>query len=295
MALSIHLGAHKTASTHLQNSLRLVGDQLRAAGLAYVHPGMLRNATLPLSYVLAQGQGAATDAGARQALQDMRAGCRDMLISEENILGLTRRSRLFSRSGEVYPRAARRLRHVMALAGGGPTVLYLSLRDPACFMASAFALQVSRGREIEFDAYLGGRDAADIGWAELVGRLAEVRGVSRIVLWRYEDYALLRPRILARLLPAGLAEHVPDPPPANVGLTQAGYDWLLRRASALMESGAEVDLPTLSQRARLRFPPGRGHAPLRPFDEKTGARSAANYAREIAALRTMPGVELLEP
>ncbi|RDD93162.1 hypothetical protein DTW92_19670, partial [Paracoccus pantotrophus] len=119
MALSIHLGAHKTASTHLQFSLRQVRDRLLGAGLAYVDPAMLRGQPLSLSAVLAQGIGGRDQDSARRMLLDMRQGCRDLLISEENILGMTHRSRLFSRRGEIYPRAAQRLRHVIALAGGG--------------------------------------------------------------------------------------------------------------------------------------------------------------------------------
>lgn len=291
MALSIHLGAHKTASTHLQFSLRQVRDRLLCAGLAYVDPAMLRGQPLSLSAVLAQGIGGRDQESARQMLLDMRQGCRDLLISEENILGMTHRSRLFSRRGEIYPRAAQRLRHVIALVGGGPAVVYLSLRDPASFIVSAFALQVAGGKEIDIAAYLGDRDPARSAWAGLVGRLAAVEGVSRIVLWRYEDYPALRPRLLERLLPAGLAAEVPDPPPANVSLTQAGYDWLLRRAA----SGEGIDQRTLARRARERFQPASGHARLRLLDDETHARSARNYAQDIAALRAMPGVEFLEP
>lgn len=291
MALSIHLGAHKTASTHLQHSLRQVRDGLREAGLALVDPNLLRGDPLSLSLILAQGMGGPDEAGARQVLRDLRQGCPDLLISEENILGLTHRSRLFSRKGELYPRAAARLRHVIALAGDEPAVLYLSLRDPASFIVSAFALQVAGGKEIDLDSYLCGRDPARSVWLDLVGRLAAVEEVLRIVLWRYEDYPALRPQLLERLLPPGLAGLVPDPPPANVGLTQAGYEWLLRRAAA----EPEADIRLLARRARARFQPAGGHAPLRLLDEATHARSAENYARDIEILRAIPGVELLEP
>ncbi|RDW14861.1 hypothetical protein [Paracoccus thiocyanatus] len=291
MALSIHPGAHKTASTHLQYSLRQVRDRLRAAGLAYLGPDLLRGQPLALSMILAQGLGGRDEAAARQAFRDMRGDCPDMLISEENILGLTHRTRLYSRRGEFYPRAATRLRHVIALADAGPAVLYLALRDPATFVVSAFGLQVAEGKEIDLEDYLCGRDPARSDWAGLVGRLAAVDNLSRIVLWRYEDYPALRPRLLERLLPQGLAAEVPDSPPANVGLTQPGYDWLLRRAAAF----PEADIRLLVRRARQRFHPADGHAPLRPLDEATYARSARNYARDIEALRAMPRVEFLAP
>ena len=166
-----------------------------------------------------------------------------------------------------------------------------SLRDPAAFNLSVFALQVGKGNEFDLKMFLNGRDPARIDWAGLVGRLRAVPGVARLVLWRYEDYPALRPRLLARLLPPALAVAVPDPPPANESLTQAGYDWFLRRAM----DEPDADLRSLARHALMRFPRAQGHGPLRLLSEAVRARSAAAYARDLAALAGLPGVELLAP
>ena len=246
MAVSIHLGAHKTASTHLQYSLRLGREALQAAGVFLAEPSMLRQAdAVPLEQALADGAGCAAEAECRQRLALARGAAPDLLLSEENILGGTRRGTLFSRRGLVYPFAARRLRQVIDIAGGGPVTLYLALRDPADFQVSAFSLQVMLGNELELAPYLQGRDPVRVGWSGLVRRLAAVEGVTRIVVWRYEDYAALRPRLLGLMLPEGMAEALPDPPRSNESLTQPGYDWLLRRALA----DSEADLRVLARRA----------------------------------------------
>lgn len=290
MALTIHLGAHKTASTHLQQSVRQVRDRLLAAGVFHADPVLLRG-SLPLAAALAKGPGSVPARRFSAELRRMRAGLPDLLLSEENILGGTHRERLHSARGVIYPEAQARVRQVIAMAGGGPATLLLAVRDPAAFHVSAFALQLSLGNEIELGAYLGGRDPARAGWAGLVARLAALEEAARIVVWRYEDYRQLRPRILALMLPPGLAALVPEPPPANVSLSQPGYEWFLRRAMA----DSEVDLRILAGRACRRFDRGAGHAPLRLLPEEDYRRSAANYARAIARLRRMPKVELLEP
>lgn len=290
MPLTIHLGAHKTASTHLQYSLRLARQQLRQGGVFYADPIQLRHDGLPLMNALATGRAELFDRTARR-LAAAREIFPEMLLSEENILGGTRRGRLSGRSGFVYPFALGRVRRVIALAGGGPVTLFLSLRDPAHFYVSAFALQMSYGAEVDFDSYLDGRDPARIGWTGLVRRLAGIEDVARIVVWRYEDYPALRQRLLARLLPPALVPHVPEPPPANESVTQAGYDWFVRRA---LEDD-DIDLPTLLRRARNRFPRAQGHAPLRPLGDADYARSARAYGEQIARLRLLPKVEYLEP
>lgn len=292
MAVSIHLGAHKTASTHLQYSLRLGREALRAKGVFLAEPSMLRDAgAIPLEQALAEGEGSAAQDLCRQQLDRLRGAAPDLLLSEENILGGTRRGTLFSRRGLVYPFAARRLRQTIAMAGGGPVVLYLALRDPADFQVSAFSLQVLLGNELELAPYLQGRDPVRVGWSGLVRRLAAVEGVARIVVWRYEDYPVLRPRLLDLMLPEGVAATLPDPPRSNESLTQPGYDWMLRRAMA----DSEADLRDLARRARRRFRRGDGHPPLRLLDEATRIRSARAYAAEIARIRTLVGVTLLEP
>lgn len=291
MALSIHLGAHKTASTHLQYSLRLVDDRLAAAGLCYADPALLRTAPLDLSQILSAGVGCPEEPAFRAALQERRQGCAELLISEENILGGTHRSRMFSRRGLLYPFAVRRLRQVLALAGERQAELYLAIRDPAGFNVSAFSLQVLLGNEIELAPWLRGRDPARVDWLGLVRRLAAMPEVVRLVVWRYEDYAALRPELLRRLLPEGLAPAVPEPPPSNEGLTQAGYDWFLRRAMV----DTEADLRQLAARARRRFRRADGHGPLRPLSAEDYARSAESYAAQVAALRGLRKVEFLQP
>ena len=293
MALTIHLGAHKTASTHLQYSLRLARDDLRAGGVFLAEPSMLREdqAAIPLSRALAEGEAGAAQAECAQLMAVARGDAPDLLLTEENILGGTRRGTMFSRRGVLYPFAARRLRQVLAMTGGGPATLYLALRDPVAFNVSAFALQVSLGNEIELAPYLQGRDAARVGWAGLVRRLAAIEGVERVVVWRYEDYRALRPRLLQKLLPPQLAALVPDPPHSNESLTQAGYDWFLKRAMV----DSEADLRVLARRARNRFRRVDGHAPLRLLDAADHARGAAHYADEIALLRGLARVTYLEP
>lgn len=291
MALSIHLGAHKTASTHLQYALRQVREPLAGAGLCYVDPGLLRTAPLDLTQILSAGLDAPQEPAFRDALQALRHGCSDMLLSEENILGGTHRSRLVSRKGVLYPFAVRRLRQVLALAQEKQAALYLAIRDPASFHVSAFSLQVLLGNEIELAPYLRGRDPAQVDWLGLVRRLAAMREVTRLVVWRYEDYAALRPALLRMMLPNGLAEAVSDPPPSNEGLTQAGYDWLLRRVRA----NADADQRQLAARARNRFRRADGHGPLRLLPPEDYARSAENYAAQVAAMAGLRKVEFLHP
>lgn len=287
--LSIHLGAHKTASTHLQLSLWRARDHLGRGGVFYAGPSVLR--CLPLAAALESGEPNPSAEECRRELACMAANHPHLLLSDENILGGTHRNGMALAQEALYPFALRRVRQLIAMTGRGPATLFLSLRDPASFTVSAFALQVMHGNETDFSAYLGGRDPARVGWAGLVQRLAMIETVARIVVWRYEDYRALRPQLLRLLVGSDLAGMVSDPPPRNVSLSQPGYDWLLAQAA----TGSADDLQDLAREARDRFRPGRGHPPLRLLGTDDHARSARHYDAEVARLRSIPKVEFLAP
>lgn len=293
MALILHLGAHKTATTHLQKSLQLAVGTLAEAGIYYAGPDLLRGDDCPLvEAVAAKGRIAHTHAErAGAVLQQARTDYRDLLISDENLLGGTNRMGLFDRRGRIYPLAAARLRRIIELAGEQDVTVALSVRDPAAFMVSAFSLQITRGRELDIRDYLCGRDPAAISWSELAQRLLGVAGVGRLVVWRYEDYGRLRPQVLARLLSAGIALQIPEPPPANVGLTQKAYEWLIHRA---MED-SDADLRSLVKEAWRKYPKSADQPGLRLLDDDEYQRSAAAYLADLEALRAIPGVEFLSP
>ncbi|MTH77730.1 hypothetical protein [Paracoccus aestuariivivens] len=288
--LSIHLGAHKTASTHLQFSLRQVEEQLRERGLAYADPRTLRK-EMPLSDALAKGSRSKEAAECRRQLTGLRESHETLLLSEENILGGTHRNNLISKWGMLYPNAGPRIRRVIDLAGGGPATLFLSVRDPAAYNVSAFALQVQQGNEVDIGHYLRGRDPSRIRWSGLVRRLSFIPAVEKIVVWRYEDYRALRPLLLNYLLSEDLAALVPEPPPSNVSMTQPGYEWFL----AKLQAGTDLERRVLVRRAQRRFSRADGHPPLRLFEDDVYARSAVNYATEITRIRRQSKVEFLDP
>ncbi|MDN3713090.1 hypothetical protein QWZ10_17480 [Paracoccus cavernae] len=91
MALILHLGAHKTATTHLQKSLQLAVETLAEAGIYYAGPDLLRTDLCPLvDGVGAKGpQGHAKAQRASAVLHQAQADFPHLLVSDENLLGGT--------------------------------------------------------------------------------------------------------------------------------------------------------------------------------------------------------------
>lgn len=285
MAVALHLGAHKTASTHLQHSLRACRAAFAGAGLRYLDPADLRADGFRLG-LIAQG-GTRSESAARR-FAEAAAREKRLLLSEENILGSALSAQPAGR-GRLYPDAAQRLARVTGLLGGRRAQVFLAVRDPAGFLVSSYGQRLISGVVEPFERYLGARDPSALRWADLVGRLAGVPGVHEITIWRYEDWPKIAPAVFARMLPGELAQKVQlTGGVVHPGLSARAHEWIM---AELSQGRASAETP---REARARFPKRPGEAGIMPFDEEVRARIARAYADDLSALRAMTGVTLLE-
>lgn len=286
LPLALHLGAHKTASTHLQKTLRAAAPAMAARGLLWLGPAELRGSGLRLGLVAAGAPGAGAAARAlRAALASQPAA----LLSEENILGTPHAPRP-DRAPELYPQADARLERVLAAADRPRVRLFLGLRDPAGFLTSAYGQSLLGGQIAPFADWLGGVAPEALRWSGLVARLRTLPGVAGVVLWRFEEYPAVLPALLAALLPADLAAQLR---PA-AGVTHPGLS-ARAQAQVMAALAAGTAGPETAQAARRLYPKGPQEPGFLPFDAAVRAASAAAYAADLARMAAWPAVRLLRP
>lgn len=294
MRIIVHLGAHKTASTHLQLAMGRARTALAGQGVAMFLPDDLRRRGLRLADCLsAEPEDRSHSAVIRQAFAKAARGARQMLISEENILGSAHQPAMI-REARFYPDAGRRLARLRGLLPTGHVTLALALRDPAGFLVSAYSQRLLSGRLEAFEHYRAGLDPAALSWCELVERLRAAMPAAGLALWPYEDYPANARAVLAVLLgDDDMARLVRlGPGRAHPGLSAAAHDALMAEARALADAPAEA-VQARARELRRRFDRAQGHAPLAPLDQATQGRAAASYAQELAQLAAQPGIHLL--
>lgn len=321
MSLTVHVGAHKTATTHLQSTLRAMIPALLAAGMVYSDVAHWRGrrelagglsrlsarmaarheaAASPSPFRAGQGAGAGGRRGnpfrgdqqaIAHVIDRMVEIWPQVLLSEENILGGIRSDRLFGPGSVLYPNAHARIDALALMLRRRPVRLCLSIREPSAFLTSAFAMQVMGGRQLLFEDYLNGFRPEALSWSGLAERLLSVPGVAGLTVWRYEDYPAIRPVIFERLLPPGLAQAAPDLPAVNVSMSQDAFDAVRQRAM----DDSEADLTRMARRAARQFPRKPGERALQVVDPATTRLCAAAYAEDCARLSAMAGVDLLTP
>lgn len=290
MTTRIHIGVHKTATTELQQALKAVEWRLARGGMCYLRPDGLRGRMVQLEKVLGDPGTQATQL-AQARLAQATDGLGHLLLSEENILGTTRRASVLGQGGAVYPAAQDRLACLLALLNRAEAEIFMAVRDPASFLTSTFGQQLRQPMPVHEDVYLRDFRLQAFSWADLARRLLAVPGVRRLTVWRYEDYAALRPQILQAMIGRRAAQRVAPAQMVNPGISQAAYDAFV--AAALEDS--DTPTRTLLAAACRRFPKAEGVAPMRILAPELHAESQHRYASDMDDLAGLDRVRLLRP
>lgn len=285
----VHIGAHKTATTHAQEILGSRRAELAELGICFHGRDILRRRRL--ESLCRPGRQRIKDADVIRSLR--RAWSmfrlrptrqpRVMLLSEESMLGAPRQLL----EGCFYPEAAERMRNLGDMLGGGPITLFLSVRNPATLLPSAYT-QCLRG---------GIRDLPRMPevesinlrmtptWTDLVRRIREGLPRARLVAWRFEDYIASQGGYLDMLVGAPVGGWPARTAPASTrGLSAETIGRIL---------SLDGSLGSGEHRARCRelCKDDDGSRPWRPFSSDTMARMSEAYEADIAQLeQSFPGV-----
>lgn len=285
----LHLGAHKTATTHMQGLFALRRDAYAAGGVDPIPLAPLRALRLPgpsrRDWRVWLG-GAALRRGALAALAPLRRGPDVVLLSDEDFLGWTGDAI----AAPAYPNAAARLRALRAMTATAERRLFLATRGWDGLLPSAY-VQTLRWAPAPggFAAFKARFDARPPSWAELAARLRALFPDAPLTVWRYEDYAAHGPAILSAVSGVDPGPGPALPPPAR---TRSPAAAAVAQAERLDAAG-----PSDQRRAAVRAlfdadaaASGPAFAPLSQA-ERDVLREA--YARDLARLAALDGVTLM--
>ena len=298
----LHVGAHKTATTHIQQTLDAIRSQLVQGGTDAIPVDLFRPVwkaqTLRFGRyrrmhraALLRGWPVPTadlDRFARD-LDGLRAGPGRILISEENLPGETDAAV----GAGPYPDLVPRLRLLRALLEGvsrraghrDPAIhLLLCIRDMGSFLPSVYAealkfFPVPR----PFETAMGAALQTPPRWCDVVQGIRKAMPRARLTVWRYEDYQANSRDILA-LLAGTDPGPLPDLPRPTQTMTPSAA------AVRAVEAMADLDmLPFHARIARVReaysaAPANPDHPAFRPLSDAQLARCTRAYEADCAQL-----------
>lgn len=282
----IHIGAHKTATTHLQETLTVVRPALAARGLDYIPNPLVREALLarkiwqrrPLARLPLVGPRHMREA-IEAVVAPLRLGPETVVLSEENILGVPEQIL----RQPFYPQAAQSIARLASLAGRARLVMFLSIRGYDTLLPSAYAESL-KFRPPRPGGFVGARLAArPPSWHDLVSQIHRAAPGVPLRIWRQEDYRENAAAIMSEV--CGL-ELGPLPDISDPSWTRSPTVEGIRAAEALD--------PGLSMQARRErvgeiYATAEGER-FRPFDEAERATLRARYEADLARIeRDFPG------
>lgn len=289
-SVAFHVGAHKTATTHLQWSLQRASFRLANAGVQYYGPDHFRlpRRSLNRLFGLRHGTAITPRRAAADQLALMRKGAHRLVLSEENFIGVLNNPRRKA-VRQHYPEAADRIAALAAALQAPHFALCIGIRHPAGYLNSGYGQQLLGGRIMSMEQYLRRHPLENVDWLSLVERLRDARGVSHVTVWRYEDYGPLFPRICGALVGEDAAPLVrPYKRPTHVGLSA-------RAVAAVHAQFDGTNAQGLAQKYRTAFPTGDEYPGFDGFDKAAHAAVSAAYDAQCAAIAGLSGVTFLTP
>jgi hypothetical protein len=145
MEWRLHCGVHKTATTHLQDTLERQRATLAEAGISVIPRAASRDISLGRTLCGIGWRGLLPEGARRRMFSAAldRLGCTEpvMVWSDENLIG--RPEEMLS--DPMFPRLEKRLRNLAIATRGARHHLFLSVRDPADILPSVYAQSLRTG------------------------------------------------------------------------------------------------------------------------------------------------------
>ncbi len=290
-SVALHIGAHKTATTHLQRSFQVQQAALIENGVRYYGPESLRRPERGIADIFGLDFYKRKPAPTRSTSDQVEFMFKDghrLILSDENFVGV-----LHDRSGRIlaplYPRAAPRVLALSKALDLGPIDVFVGVRDPASFLTSAYGQALLGGKKIGFSEYLAMNPVTQIYWPGLIARLRSMPDVGRIFVWRQEDYQNVFHDICAQMMGDAVDMRImPYPERLHPGLSEAAV-------AHILSQGETVDSRKISAHARASFPIGDANPAFAPFTATDIAASASDYDHQLGEIDRIAGVTILRP
>lgn len=290
----VHMGAHKTATTHMQDVLARLRPQLAARGVDFI-PRPTARGELGLATRLRNSWYASrvpmvgrtlTRRMMVSTLDTVRLGPKTVLLSEENFIGSP--DQLASRP--FYPRASQLASRIATLGEKAELTVFLSIRSYETLLPSVYAEMIKHAPAPKggFETVRARVLARPPRWSDLVARLQAAMPGIQLRVWRQEDYSANAATILSEFCDCPIG---PLPKIAMPAWTRAPSMEGIRAAEAL-----PADIPPAERRARVvdiyvAQGPETGGGPFRPLDAQDRTSLAAAYTADLEAMeRNHPGV-----
>lgn len=297
---SLHIGAHKTASTTLQDYLTSQSEQLEEIGACFLGPSKLRRTLTPLvhrgskprSWLGAWLRGTSHDDLQliwHGQIQQVTSSYNRLAISEENILG---GCRMLLDDGHLYTAAEVRLQITHDLLPRTPNAVLLCVRNMADFLPSAYCETLRHSASyLPFRRYIRGVNLLSLSWVPLVESVLRIFPEATVYVWRFETFSQNTAAVLRAMFGNDSLAHLAEQCFADRlrSSLSAKAVALLGASSKHLEKG---DFPKMRNAFERLFPDNEHNAKFAPL-VKVKPQLLERYEKDLVGIRALQRVAIL--
>jgi len=221
-----------------------------------------------------------------EQLRFLAKGYKRLVFTEENFVGV-----LTDKQGRVtlplYPIGAERVAELVRAWAPLQPQLFVAVRNPASFMASAYSQALYGGAYVGPRTFRARNDWRKVNWASYIQELRDIPGVGTIFVWRQEDYEASQRLILRRLLRWRVGGKVAI---SNERLHEGLSAAAVRQTLAWVAEGRDGDL---ARDARAAFPINDENKRFDLYAASTIQDATQLYAEQMARIEVLEDVRVL--
>ena len=221
-----------------------------------------------------------------------------LILSDENLAGhcgqCVRDGVLYPLRGDLMELFAREIPYPV-------TEVHLSIRNYADFFAAAYVEFIRSFRSrTQASSFVGEGEMKDIilkappRWSDT---LKDVKGAfpsARLIVWRYEDFRTLEPRILQNLCGSAIdVKDLSSPKSSQSRPTASGE--AVRHMLALVQAQGVQAFVEQRTEIQKQYPRDGGWGRYDPWEKHERAKLEEAYAQDWERIKHDPGFETLEP
>lgn len=277
--ISLHIGAHKTATTHFQRSMVNNEDFCNRNSLTFLPTKLFREYLTPIerrSHLFGEFDACFDEF---QAVLNAAIGSNERLfLSEENILKLSHP--LGER--ELYPKSVEKLSRVRRLIGPEPIDVYISIRNYADFLPSIYIEYIKNFKYLDFSEFMAMSNGQVGSWTSLIQRISTNLAPSdKLFIWTYEGYSRDCKTVLQKIFNTNdLSGFAPDNQVHRPGISSDAFDYFQRNFS----EGGHWSVRRQLTVAQKKFPKKAVGESFRPLTVECMEQYSHLYRNEVKLL-----------
>jgi hypothetical protein len=267
----LHIGAHKTATSYMQEKLALNVDLLARRGFHYDPLETFRKGFSPL---LSEETTREND---YVRFLHGKAKTMSLLISEENIMGLPGD---LPREHKYYIRLRQRLARTAELLHTATPEIFLSLREYAGFSVSMYSEYIRHQKFLPFSEYKAIFDASNFSWLSVIEEIYSAVPGAKLTLWDFADFRRIEKDVFQTML--GFDPDIFQNPEGPV--RESFSEVAVRAFEALSGALKHEEMKKLIYPISRHLPKGKQYPAFDPMDPDVKAGLKARYKTDLDAI-----------